>query len=323
MNVLVVGGAGYVGGAVVDELIDRHIGVTVFDNLLYEEVYRKDVPFAYGDIRDHVVLSPLLNKADAVIWLAALVGDQACQRYPDLAVAINQEPLKWLGECYCGRIIFTSTCSVYGDETLVCTEDTPPNPLSVYAETKLAAERYLEESESIIFRLGTLYGVGDYFSRIRLDLVVNAMTVKAHEDGKIAIYGGEQFRPLLHVKDAAHAIVSAVSCDECGVFNLHKQNVRIKDLAAQIRNHYPNAAMQVESQKLSDKRNYAVSSEKARATLGFMPVRSIDSGIEQIKELLASCRLKDTRNPRFSNGKFLPMHAAAELEKFNGSDLDR
>lgn len=320
MRVLVVGGAGYVGGAVVDELLNTNAEITVFDCLLYEETYRKDVPFVYGDIRDTSslgLLSGLIKESDVVVWLAALVGDQACQRYPELSVAINQEPLKWLAENYKGKTIFTSSCSIYGNEGRVCTEGSAINPLSVYAETKWQAERYLSSSNAIIFRLGTLYGVGDLFSRIRLDLVVNALTVKAHEKGIIHIYGGEQFRPLLHVKDAARAIVTALQSKETGVFNLHKQNVRMKDLAVQIRNHYPELQIEFKSAQLSDQRNYAVASDKALKRFGFIPIYPIDHGIEQIKELLISGRLKDTSNPRFSNGKFLPMSAAAELETFD------
>ena len=113
MNVLVVGGAGYVGGGIVDKLKENH-NVTVFDSLIYEESYRKDVNFVYGDIRDKDKLLSVLNKNDAVIWLAALVGDGACSINPELTFEINSESVKFLAENFKKRIVFLSTCSVYG-----------------------------------------------------------------------------------------------------------------------------------------------------------------------------------------------------------------
>src|SRR2546427_3670440 len=161
MNALVVGGAGYVGGAVTDLLLQRKHNVRVFDALLYEEAYRKPIHFVYGDVRDPECFQSQLEWADAVIWLAALVGDGACALNPEVSVAINQESVHWLAEHYDGRIVFMSTCSVYGAQDKVLDETSPVNPLSVYAVTKLAAEGYLQNKNAIIFRLGTLFGVGD------------------------------------------------------------------------------------------------------------------------------------------------------------------
>lgn len=164
MNVLVVGGAGYVGGAVTDILIKSEHKVRVYDALLYEESYRKNMDFVYGDVRDPERLMPHLKWADTVVWLAALVGDGACALNPEISIAINQEPVGWLARNFEGRIIFLSTCSVYGAQDKILDENAPTNPLSVYAVTKLAAEKYLEGRDAIIFRLGTLFGVGDLFS---------------------------------------------------------------------------------------------------------------------------------------------------------------
>lgn len=308
MNVLVVGGAGYVGGAVTDLLLQGRHNTRVYDVLLYEESYRKLVDFIYGDVRDWERLRPHLEWADAVIWLAALVGDPACALNPDVSVAINQEPVGLLAKSFDGRMVFLSTCSVYGAQDGVLDESSPTNPLSVYAVTKLGAEQYLTGKNAIIFRLGTLFGVGDVFSRIRLDLVVNILTVRAHRFGKITVYGGDQFRPLLHVRDAAQAIVDNLGSEHTGVFNLHKQNVRIVDLAYQVRNHFPDLFITQTERKFEDTRNYRVSSDKAYTVLGFKPVHSIDEGIEEIKSLLDSRRLKDVDNPRYTNQAFLSMY---------------
>jgi nucleoside-diphosphate-sugar epimerase len=307
MKVLVVGGAGYVGGAVTDVLLQRKHDVRVFDALLYEEAYRKPIYFIYGDVRAPEKLVPHLRWADAVIWLAALVGDGACALNPEVSVAINQESVRWLADHFDGRIVFMSTCSVYGAQDKVLDERSPVNPLSVYASTKLAAESYLESKNAIIFRLGTLFGVGDLFSRIRLDLVVNTLTVRAHRYGKISVFGGDQFRPLLHVADAAVAAVENLETSRRGVFNLQRQNVRIIDLAYQVRNHFPDLVIETTPMKFQDARNYRVSSDKAKETFGFAPAHSIDDGIEDIKSLVDSRRLCDVDNPRYTNQAFLSM----------------
>ena len=313
MNVLVVGGAGYVGGAVTDLLLHSEHSLRVYDALLYEESYRKTVDFVYGDVRDTERLLPQLKWADAVIWLAALVGDGACALNPDISVSINQESIKWLSEHYDGRIIFMSTCSVYGAQNAILDESSPTNPLSVYAVTKLAAEQYLKDKNALIFRLGTLFGVSDQFARIRMDLVVNTLTVRAHRQGNITVFGGEQFRPLLHVRDAARVAVDNVTASQTGIFNIARQNVRIIDLAYQVRKHFPDIVIEQSSMPFQDARNYRVSSEKTQKTLGFKSAFSIDDGIEEIKELLDSNRLKEVDNPRYTNQTYLSMFNTHKL----------
>lgn len=308
MNVLVVGGAGYVGGAVVDLLQQTDHTFRVYDALLYEEAYRKPVHFVFGDVRDEGRLVPQLKWADAVIWLAALVGDAACALNPEISCAINSQAVATLARHFNGRIIFLSTCSVYGAQDGILDETSATHPLSVYAVTKLEAEQHLANKNALIFRLGTLFGIGDQFSRIRLDLVVNTLTVRAHQVGKITVYGGDQFRPLLHVRDSARAVVENLGTPHTGVFNLQKQNVRIIDLAYQVRNHFPDLAIEHTEMKFQDVRNYRVSSDKAHDQLGFKPEHSIDEGIEEIKVLLDEHRLRDTSNPRYTNQSFLTMY---------------
>jgi len=307
MKILVVGGAGYIGGAVTDILLRSDHDVRVYDALLYEESYRKAVGFIYGDIRDKENLLSQLKWADGVIWLAALVGDGACALNPEITIEINQKMVQWLAENYNGRIVFMSTCSVYGAQDAVLDENSPTNPLSVYAATKLGAESYLPAKNSIIFRLGTLFGVGDQFARIRLDLVVNTLTVRAYQQGKLSVFGGEQFRPLLHVIDAAQAAVDHVQSNFHGIFNLHSKNVRIIDLAYQIKQHFPGVEIEQTPMKFQDTRNYRVSSEKAHHILNFNPRYSIDDGIQEIKELLEQKRIKNVENPRYTNQTYLAM----------------
>lgn len=317
MNVLVVGGAGYVGGAITDILSKTRHKFRVYDALLYEESYRKPIDFVYGDIRDHQRLLPHLKWADAVVWLAALVGDGACALNPEISELINEKSLGWLAKNFDKRIIFTSTCSVYGAQDGELDENAPIAPLSVYGETKARAEKYLKDKNALIVRFGTLFGVGDLYSRIRLDLIVNTLTVRAHQHGKITIFGGDQFRPLLHVRDAAQTIVDNLGTKVRGVFNLNKQNVRIIDLAYQVRNHFPDVRVEKEDVKVQDTRNYRVTAKKAQDELGFKPSHSIDFGIEQIKEIVVNNRLMDIDNPRYTNQMYLSMfntHCAGDKQ---------
>jgi len=305
VNILVVGGAGYIGGAVTDQLLAEGHTVRIYDALLYEESCRKPVDFVFGDIREPARLLPHLAWADTVVWLSALVGDGACALNPDIATDINQRAVEWLAAHYDGRIVFMSTCSVYGAQNIELDESSSTNPLSVYAATKLAAESALTNRNAIIFRLGTIYGVGDLFSRIRLDLVVNTLVMRAHSVGKVTVFGGDQFRPLLHVKDAARAVVQNVGTSHRGIFNLHRQNVRIIDLAYQVRNHFPDLIVEHSEMSFQDARNYRVRSDKAIATFGFHPDYSIDAGIEEVKELVVNRRIRDLDNPRYTNQSFL------------------
>lgn len=304
-RVLVTGGCGYVGGAVVDALVEAGHDVRVYDDLLYEEQYRKRVPFYRGDVRDTARLREHLDWADSVLWLAALVGDGACALHPEITVEVNFKSVEWLRQHFDGRIIFASTCSVYGAQDGELVETSPTHALSLYAATKLQAEGALAESDAISFRLGTLFGVGDEFSRIRLDLVVNTLTVRAHEHGRISVFGGDQFRPLLHVKDAAYAFARAVDQAERGVYNLTAKNTRIIDIAYQIRGHFPDCHIEVSEAMFQDTRNYRVSAAKAKKELGFRPRHSLDDGIEEVKTLVVEGRIRDTELDRYSNQAYL------------------
>ena len=144
-NVLIPGGAGYVGGWLVDRALEAGHEVRVYDLLLYEDRYLKDVDFVGGDVLDTERLRPHLDWADTVVWLAALVGDPACALDPTLTRKINVESVDWLCASFDGRIVFPSTCSVYGAQDEVLDEQSPTAPLSLYAETKLEAERVLTE----------------------------------------------------------------------------------------------------------------------------------------------------------------------------------
>ena len=304
MKILVVGGAGYVGGGIVDTLSKKN-EITVYDSLIYESAFRKDVNFIYGDIRDYKKINSILNNFDAVVWLAALVGDGACSINPTLTHEINSETVKNLVKNFNGKIIFLSTCSVYGAQEGVLDENSEVNPLSEYASSKLIAEKYLEESDAIIFRLGTLFGISDQFSRIRLDLVVNILTTKALVDKKMSVFGGDQWRPLLHVKDVANAIEHNISSDTKGLFNLHYKNFKIIEIAEKIKEKIPDVSIETTPLPFQDARNYQVSSDKLKRETGFEASIELTQGIEEMYNLISSNRIKDINDPRYSNQNFL------------------
>ena len=304
VNILVVGGAGYVGGGIVDNLKENY-NVTVYDSLIYEESYRKDINFVNGDIRDTDKLLPLLENSDVVIWLAALVGDGACAINPELTFKINSESVKFLVENFKKRIVFLSTCSVYGAQDGLLDENSPVSPLSEYASSKVQAEEYLKDANSIIFRLGTLFGISDEFSRIRLDLVVNILVTKALTEGKLTVFGGDQWRPLLHVRDVANAISHTLESDVTGIFNLHYKNYKIIDIANTIVNKIPNASIETTPMKFQDARNYQVSSERLLKETGFKAEVELLTGVEEVFNLISSKRIKNVNHIRYSNQNFL------------------
>ncbi len=308
MKILVVGGAGYVGGVVTDEFINKKHDVIVYDNLTYEENFRKKCKFVFGDIRDKKLLIKYLKWADIVVWMAALVGDGACSINPNITYDINSKSVKFLAKNFKKKIIFFSTCSVYGEQEGILDENSKLNPLSIYAKSKILAENYLKNSNAFIFRLGTLFGVGDKFSRIRMDLAVNTLTAKAYFEKKLTIFGGNQYRPLLHVKDAARAIVHVSKSKKYGIYDLGYKNYKIIDLGKEIKKTFKNK-IKIEkiSMKFQDTRNYRVKCFKMKKILKFKPKYSVRDGVKEVYELLSTKRIKNINDPRYTNQKYLEL----------------
>lgn len=308
-KILVVGGAGYIGGCVVDSLIKKKIPFTVYDNLTYENHYFKPVDFVFGDVRDYRKLKKLLPDYNHIIWLAAIVGDGACAIKPELTKAVNQNPLVWLARHYQGRIIFTSTCSVYGVNAHPVTETSSLNPLSVYAQTKLGAEQALlkGKANALIFRLGTAYGIGDEHSRIRMDLVVNYMTFNALKDKKLIVFRGGQYRPFIHVKDVGQIIVDNLEANHSGVFNLATQNLKIIEVAKIIQAK-TGCKIIIKTKIFTTERSYYADITKAiKAKIISLKTkyRSIEDGVDEMIKLILSNRVKNIKNEFYSNQRYL------------------
>lgn len=283
MNILIVGSSGYLGGAITALAIEEQHNIRAYDLSAYADICPVFMECIQGDIRDYDRLKPHLDWAEAVIWSAAVVGAPASEINPQITKEVNQDSVKWLSENYDGRIIFTSTCSVYGDQESEVDEESEVKPLSPYSATKLAAESYLENKDAITFRIGTLYGVGDRVERVGFDLIVNYLVKKALTEGEISVPQKKQYRPLLHVKDAARIILDSVKTEHTGIYNLHSRNTLISELAGEIKECIPEVVVNTIDGEFEDSRNYMVNAQKAYVVLSFKPSYTVRDGIEELR----------------------------------------
>jgi nucleoside-diphosphate-sugar epimerase len=299
---LVIGGAGYIGGVITDMFPQ----FDVFDNLTYEDRYFKKGNFIFGDVRDLNHLDQVVHNYDSLIILAGLVGDAACSFNPEMTHDINVKHVEHLAKNYKGKIFYVSTCSVYGKNDDWLDETSPVNPLSIYAETKLLAEKALQhhKPDTCIFRLGTLFGTGDNFSRPRLDLVVNILTTKASQNQILTVFGGEQWRPLLHVKDVGRAMGHAIENNLSGIYNLCYQNFILKDVAEKIIETLNKGSIRLSDLPFEDFRNYKVSAQKILDT-GWKPQYTLTDGIMEIHNIIMNNRIKNPYHNQYHNGNFL------------------
>ena len=314
-KVLVVGGAGYIGGSTVDELLSCGHDVTVYDLLVYEPRYLKSVKFMHGDIRDTNKLVHLAEQFDTIILMAALVGDPACQVDLKLTEEINYIAIR----NFCNQIsqgkhlVFMSTCSVYGAQDGILDENSSTNPLSSYASTKLSAEKYIKEHDGTIFRLGTVYGLGDSFSRIRMDLVVNVLTMHAYYDQEITINGGDQWRPIISVVDIAKYVAEAVDRAIRGTYVLSKENINIRELGFKIASLVPGTKINYMEIPFQDARNYRVSTAKADSVFHHRPTVTVEDEVQRFLTLFSENRIAKPTDQVYHNG----IHIKNSLGIFN------
>lgn len=308
-NILVTGGAGYLGSVMVPELLKLGHKVTVLDTFMFGQNSLADVCFidnfnvVKGDARDKNLLKKLTKDVDIVIPLAALVGAPLCNRDQIGTVTINRDAIQTLSDVLSKkqRILMPVTNSGYGigQDGVYCTEETPLNPISTYGRTKVEAEKIiLQRENSISFRLATVFGMS---SRMRLDLLVNDFTYRAFNDGFIVIFEGHFKRNYIHIRDVARAFIHGIENfdkmkGESYNVGLSDANLSKLELCAKIKEHIPNfTIMEAEIGKDPDQRNYIVSNDKIEAT-GFKPQFSLDMGI---KELIKGYTI--INNNKFSN----------------------
>jgi nucleoside-diphosphate-sugar epimerase len=320
-TVLIIGGAGYLGSQLCRELLSRGYTVRVLDTLLFGTVGIEDLLEAddfhliEGDMRSIDVVVEGLRCADAVIHLGGLVGDPASAIDPAETLELNYHATKMIANVckyhQINRFIFASTCSVYGESPQpedLLTETSELNPVSLYARTKIKSEQALRDLEDetfspTIFRMATLYG---YSPRMRFDLVVNILTAKAHHENVVPIFGGDQYRPNLHVRDAARAYVDCLETpiETVGgeVFNVgsNAQNYKIADVGEIVASCFPDADIDWQREK-EDERSYQVDFSKISRLLDYDVEETIEGTVRNLKERFELGEFDDYTDEKYSN----------------------
>jgi len=306
MHVLVTGGGGYLGCHLVSALLERGHRVRIFDRLCFGRealaplLASPGVELVEGDIRRLQERPALLQGIDAVAHLASLSNDPSCDLNQDMALDVNLESARELANqaVHNGvrRFVLASSCSVYGRGVFeILDEESPANPVSLFALSKYEAEQTVlrmrgESFEPVVARTATMFG---WSPRMRFDLAINHMVASALRTGTIKVMGGgNQWRPFVHVKDAAQAfalLLEAPAGKVSGqVFNVGSDvaNTRIIDLANRVANALGNTRIDVAKDD-DDRRNFRVQFAKIRETLGFKCTISIDEGIREVHHELA------------------------------------
>jgi len=294
MNILITGGAGYIGSELTQYLLDEGHSVVCYDNLMYDPTsllrYTTNERFTFvkGDVRNHRKLKECLKKADIVIPLAALVGFPLCRDNPNDAQDINQLA-NWFiatNKSNDQKVIYPCTNSGYGvgESGKYCTEESPLKPISLYGQTKVQAERnYQNVDNHVTFRLATVFGPS---SRMRTDLLVNNFVLKALREKLIVLYECEFMRNYIHLHDVCRAFMFVINnWESCKnqTYNVGNDEINMNklDLSKKIQKQVPLEIVFAEFTQDLDKRDYIVSSQKFYDK-GFVCKYDLDIGIKQL-----------------------------------------
>ena len=324
MHILITGGAGYLGSVLAGRLLSSGHQVRILDSLMHggESLLglfpHQRFSFIKGDIRTKSTVSEALSEGiDAVVHLAAIVGDPACSKSPDLAREVNlNASLQLLDLCHqrnISRFVFASTCSNYGkmaDNTKPLDETSELNPVSLYARTKVSFEKILlgkdftQRPITTVLRISTLFGLSP---RMRFDLTVNEFTRDLLLNRHLVVYGEQFYRPYVHITDAARAIEIVLNSDSKTVnrqvFNVGTSdaNYRKGELVEMISQQMEHDVTIERVRKDEDPRDYRVCFDKIRDQLNFTVTRRVNYGISEVKAALQNKVICDTFNPRFRN----------------------
>jgi nucleoside-diphosphate-sugar epimerase len=313
VRVAVTGGAGYIGSGLVQELRAAGHEVVVLDSLLHggrgPAEALEGATLLVGDVRDAAARARLLNGADALVHLAAIVGDPACARAPELSEDTNVNASRALiadaRDSGVGRVVFASTCSNYGrmsDPTVALDETAPLQPLSLYARQKVQIESELPANATCL-RFATVYGASP---RMRFDLTVNEFTRDLWARRPLEVFGEQFWRPYVHVRDAARAIVLVLGAPQDAVagrvFNTghSDENYTKRQLVEHIVGRLGYGDVRYVHRE-EDPRDYRVSFERIAAELGFVGQMRVPDGIAEVIEGLEAQRFGDPFSPSHSN----------------------
>jgi nucleoside-diphosphate-sugar epimerase len=326
-NVLVVGGAGYIGSVLVRRLMEGGYKVRVMDLLplgdapIASLVSDPRFELQRADFRHVASVVRAVQDMDAVIHLGGIVGDPACNLDSKMTLEINVAATDLLRSVSSGqgiqRFLFASSCSVYGARDHLLDEKAAPEPISLYACTKLDSERIILQKRSpdfvpTILRLGTAFG---WSYRPRLDLVVNLLTAKAIFERRMVIFNRTQWRPFVHVEDIARAFIACLRASNSQVayeiFNIGSNhlNSTLGELASRVQAQVPDAEV-VYVDKASDHRNYRVDFSKVREKLGFECRYNLDYGIAEIKRATEAGLIADYHDAVYYNDRSIEQLSA-------------
>ena len=309
LNVLVTGGAGYIGSIFVPQLLHRGYKVTVLDNFMYHQnslldvCYHTGLKVIKGDIRDKRQLKTLIQNHDILVPLAAIVGAPACEKDLTLARDINlvqiENIAKWVSNDQ--MVLYPVTNSGYGigQKGIYCDESTPLNPISHYGKTKIAGEKVLlEMGNAITFRLATVFGTSP---RMRMDLLVNDFVYRASFDRFIVLFESHFKRNYIHIRDIASVFFHAINQydsmkGEAYNVGLSDANLSKMELCKKIRDQIPDFHIfESDIAQDPDKRDYIVSNKKIEKT-GWKPTYCIDDGIKELIKAYSYLKINPYNN---------------------------
>lgn len=294
MRVLVTGGAGFFGSKLVEKLLDANHIVTVYDNLYFGDdgikpfLNHSNYIFVKGDITDYQAIENTIFKNDIIVHMAAFVGEPLCKKHKETVYDVNTDATKFIADV-CKKInkklIFLSTCSNYGKNENVVYEESELNPLGLYSDSKIKAEKYIIENLNnfLILRCSTLFGVS---YRMRFDLTINQFLYEIFNYAKISVFGEFAWRPFIHVDDASTVILNILETELIGVFNLGSNELNFTK--KQIVDTLYNSGLRFQTEYVSfdDPRDYKVNFDKLLKIIDFKPKFNLPDGINQIIQYL-------------------------------------
>ncbi|MBI2004025.1 SDR family oxidoreductase [Candidatus Pacearchaeota archaeon] len=321
-NIFITGGAGYVGSALVPNLLKKDYNVSVYDLYLYGEIFsdlksNPNLNQIRGDIRDKKKLIESAKNSDAILHLACISNDPSYELNPTLGKSINYDAffnvLEAAEKNNVKRVIYVSSSSVYGvKKEKNVTEETSPEPLTDYSKYKLECEKVLLNSnfnglECVIARPATVCG---YAPRLRIDLTVNILTLNALINKKIKIFGGKQLRPNINIKDMvkAYEIILEAPGEKINkeIFNIGYQNKSVEDIAKIVKGVIDDNSLEFEYLPTTDMRSYHINSDKIKRILNFEPKYTLENAVQSLVEAYNNGLIKDgLSNPLYHNIKLM------------------